>query len=587
MRLARGVNRGDHADLDIYHVRQRETVEAIRKLNTPEIHGRIAAALIKNGDDPQRVYHHLRLSADTAQCAEYAERAGEKAYGQLAFEQAATLYGEALDWLPEQEWTYSLYRKLADALAFAGLGARAAGAYRRAAELAPKTQDDLRLSMRALAARQLLTSGQLAEGLSAFRQVCRETGVPYPKSKAVLLGSILWLRLRLKSRGLRARTGTVATPRRRIQMETCWTGLIGTGLVETTRSAAYSARHLLWALGAGEPRRLCHAMAAEAAVTSAARIAGLSPHSLLSRARQISEQLDGSSEDAFIDSMAAVVACNEGDWKTCLTTAARALTKYAERGAGAGWERVTTSTYWLSARVMTGDWKGVIADLPALVLDAANRGDRYAAVNLQLLSNYFVAEIGAGRARAAAQRAVELQQEWGQPRFDMQRFSVEMTQLDCELYEGDVRQAWARFGQAYKAMRQSELNGFQILKVRLMYYGARSAIALALREGDKQQKLLREAQKFSQWLGRSGLRHATGLAALIRAGIASMQDDRGLAGAQLNLALNRFRETSMRPAAAVCEARLVGAVSGTWFTEQQIAEPERLLDSLAPGRWRT
>jgi tetratricopeptide (TPR) repeat protein len=585
-RLARGVNRGTHADLDIYHARQRETVQAIRGVDAAAIHGRIAAALIEAGTDAQRVYTHLSVSANTAQRAEYAELAADRAIGQLAFEQAATLYRDALRCLPEEKRTHALYRKLAEASAAAGLGAAAAEAYARAAERAPTGGDDLRLSMGVLAAGQLLNSGQLDDGLAAFRQVCGEAGVPYPRSKAALYCSILWLRFKLKRRGLEPRGRMQLTPRRRIQMETCWTGLIGTGLIETTRSAGYSAQHLLWALDAGEPRTLCRAMAVEAAITSAARIAGLPPHTLLDGARKMNAHLEGGPEDAFLDFMGAVVACNEGDWKGSLACAERALAKFAEQGSGAGWERVTASTYWLSARIMTGDWKGVIADLPALLLDAGDRGDHYAAVNLQLLSNCYLAEIGAGRARDAADLAVKLQRKWGQPRYDMQRFSAELTQLDCDLYEGDVRQAWSRFLDVRKATKESELDGFKILKVRLMYSGARCAVALALREQVERRELLREARKCTEWLARCGHRHGFGFGAMMQAAIASIAEDRIAVERHLQVALGCFRDLGMRTAEALCEARLAGSADrASWFAEQEIADPARLLDCLAPGRW--
>ena len=585
-RLARGVNRGKQSDLDIYHARQREIVKAIRGVDASHVHGRIAAALIEAESDAQRIYTHLRSSANTTQRAEYAALAADRAFGQLAFAQAAALYHDALLSLPEAARTHALYRKLAEASAAAGLGAVAAEAFGRAAELAPAADADSRLSMRVLAAGQLLNSGQLDEGLAAFRRVCRETGVPYPKSKVALFGSILWLRFKLKRRGLEPRERLQLAPHKRVQMETCWTGLIGTGLIETTRSACYSAQHLLWALDAGDPRTLCRAMAVEAAITSAARIAGLPPHTLLDRARKINSRLEGVSEDAFLDFMTAVVACNEGDWKLSLERAGRALARYAERGSGVGWERVTASTYWLSARIMTGDWKGVIADLPALLLDAGDRGDHFAAVNLQLLSNCYLAEIGAGRARDAARLAVELQTKWGQSRYDIQKFSADLTQLDCDLYEGNAPQAWSRFLNARKATSESELDSFKILKVRLMYSGARCAIALMLQEEVRHPELLREARTCTEWLVRCKHRHGAGFGALMQAAIASMEGDRAAVGQYLQVALRCFRDTGMRTAEALCEARLTGSPDRSpWFAEQEIADPARLLDCLAPGRW--
>lgn len=103
-------------------------VEAIRRVDATEIHGEIAAALIEAGADAQRVYTHLGFSANTAQRTEYATLAADRAFGQLAFEQAAALYRDALRCLPEEKRTHALYRKLAEASAAAGLGAAAAEA---------------------------------------------------------------------------------------------------------------------------------------------------------------------------------------------------------------------------------------------------------------------------------------------------------------------------------------------------------------------------------------------------------------------------------------------------------------------------
>jgi hypothetical protein len=370
-------------------------------------------------------------------------------------------------------------------------------------------------------------------------------------------------------------------------MDTCWTGLIGTSMLETTRSAAYSARYLWWALEAGEPRRLCRALAAEAAITSAAGIAGMRPETLMARARQIGGKAPGSPEEAFLSCMAAVVACNQGEWNVCLAESGNALTRYTECGSGAGWERVTATTYWLSARIMTGDWKGVITELPGLILDGAARGDRYAAVNLQLLSNSFLAEVGAGRAREAAARAEELQREWGQPRFDMQRFCAEMTRIDCHMYEGDAGSAWLRFCDAQRAMRRSELHHIRVLRVRSEYAGACCAIALAAREAGRQrEQLLKEARRFSKWLSATGQLYSVGLGALTGACISSVEGDRQSAETLLRVALTQFKDAGMGPAHALCQARLAGNPRQVkWFAEQEIAEPARLLEMLAPGSW--
>lgn len=586
LRVARAFNRGTHTDLDIYHALQRDVVERLRCLDAAEIHGRIASAFMKIGDDPQRVYSHLRRTKTIHRCAEYAERAGDKAFGNLAFEQAATLYESALGYTMLENQRKALYKRLADSLASAGLGAKSAEAYRMAATIEGQEGMEWKLSMRVLAAGQLLYCGLLDAGLSEFRQVCRQAGVPYPKTKLMLYISIVWLRLRLRARGLILGDFRDLSARRKIQLDICWTGPIGTSMMETTRSAAYSARYLWWALRAGVRRGSCRALAAEAAITSAAPLLGLSPDFLLKRSKELNAQLPNLSEDAFIACMEAIVACNRGEWKTSAEKGEEALRRYIQSGTGAGWERVTAATYWLSARIMTGDWKGVIATMPALILDANSRGDRYAAVNLQLLSNFFLAEIGAGRARETAQRVERLHHMWGQRGFDMQRFCADMARIECELYEGAAAEAWARFRKSQTQMRNSELQQIEVLRVRLAYAGARCAIAFAMNVSAKRKrKLLQTARAHSDWRGERR-KYGKGLGALMRAGILSLEGDRYEAERWLRISLKYSNDAGMKPIFAVCQARLAGdSAASPWFAEQEIANKHRLLDTLAPGSW--
>ena len=116
---------------------------------------------------------------------------------------------------------------------------------------------------------------------------------------------------------------------------------------------------------------------------------------------------------------------------------------------------------------------------------------------------------------------------------------------------------------------------------------SRCAIALAAREGCvRKAELLREAKRSSKWLMNTGRQYARALGVLTSAGIASVEGHRSSAIALLRVALVDFKEVGMRANEAFCEARLSGKPEEIeWFEQNEIAEPTRILDTLAPGKW--
>ena len=92
------------------------------------------------------------------------------------------------------------------------------------------------------------------------------TGMQLARTPARALASWLWNRSKLRLRGLafRERDVTQVSARELTQIDTCWSAAVGLGMVDNIRGADYQTRSLLLALRAGEPYRVCRAMALEA-----------------------------------------------------------------------------------------------------------------------------------------------------------------------------------------------------------------------------------------------------------------------------------------------------------------------------------
>src|SRR5207244_12444142 len=131
-------------ELDCYHDRVRQTVlgsrsgEALR-----DRHARLARALEgAPARDLERLAQHFGAAGDRRRAASYAALAADQAAAALAFDRAARLYGEALEAADVAE-RRSLLVRLGDALAGAGRGVEAAGAYDDARVGAPPDEDAL------------------------------------------------------------------------------------------------------------------------------------------------------------------------------------------------------------------------------------------------------------------------------------------------------------------------------------------------------------------------------------------------------------------------------------------------------------
>ena len=188
---------------------------------------------------------------------------------------------------------------LANALANAGRPADAAEAYLRAAAEAGDLQ---RVELQRRGAEQFLIGGHIDRGLELIHTMLANMGMGVPASPRAALLPLLWRRARLRWRGLHfvPRAAGEIDADTLLRVDTCWSATTGLLLVDMISAVAFSARHLLIALDAGEPYRLSRAMAIESAARAAYPSGRTLSPTLVQQSKEAGEERRAAARDRIV-----------------------------------------------------------------------------------------------------------------------------------------------------------------------------------------------------------------------------------------------------------------------------------------------
>lgn len=587
-------------EIETYHDRIREAVVAA--LSPEELkahHRRLALALEAFGQaDPEWLAMHWKGAEDLDRAAEYAATAARQASETLAFDRAARLYLLALDLSgrADPEARRRLQVNLGDALANAGRGADAASSYLAAAKGAPSAES---LELQRRAAEQLLLSGHIDQSLPVLRNVLAKVGFRYLESTLGSILSFLFHRLRIHARGLkfRERDASQIAPQKLMRIDTCWSLSSGLSMIDTLRGRDYQARHLLLALEAGEPYRIARAISNEAGYSAtggppnARRTAELVETATRLAARVGHPQAIGVAQLAV-----GITAYAEGRWKTAWDLAERGEVILRERCTGVAWELDTLHIYSLRALFYLGEIAQISSRLPMLLREARERDDLFAETSLRSRHSYAVwlASDESRRARSEPQEAVA---RWSKRAFYMQHYYALVAEADVALYLREPEVALRVVRERREALRRSRLMRVHHLRVEWLHLCARTEVGMAgVADPSSRETLLREAESNARRIEQEHVRWADALAALARAGIASVREDRDGALERLVFAEKAFETADMALYAAVTRLRLAALLGGeegraleesanAWMRNQKIRNPAGFAAMLAPGKF--
>jgi tetratricopeptide (TPR) repeat protein len=438
-----------------------------------------------------------------------------------------------------------------------------------------------------------LIGGHIDRGLDLTRTMLAGMGVRVPRSPRAALLSLLWRRARLQWRGLtfvpRHVDAIDADTLRRV--DTCWSATTGLLLVDVISAIDFSARHLLMALDAGEPSRIARATAIE----SVARAGYPTGRKLRDRLAQQSNALAKSvgTPQAIALSILAdgIVAMAAGEWKKALTPSEQALAILRDQCVGVTWELNIAQNLVIWALMYLGELGEVSRQVTALLANARSRGNLYIATELCTRCNYVW--LAADDPDEGEREAVESIERWSQKGFHRQHYSAMLARVQTALYRGDGEAAWRIFAEQESRLRRSLITRVQVFRVESLYLQARSALAMAARNGGSRRFLS---------MARAGVRRITRerrpwsdpIALLLRAGIAYVEGNTPLALSCLHDAAHQFDRADMKLYAAVARRRIgtlrddapgseLRRQDEEWMATQHIKNPVCMARMLAPG----
>jgi serine/threonine protein kinase len=577
--------------LECYHEGVRAVVVAgVAEPERRVLHHALAQALEQEGvDDDELLAIHWSRAGAYAHAATYAARAAHDAAAAMAFDRASDLYAMVLALeVPSEARRIELLTHMGQALALAGRGAEAARVFLELAEKVPSPHSQ---HYRRRALGQLLESGHLDQGLAVLQDLLREVGISYPGSRFATMAGLAYRRARLRLRGLDVGQAQPAPSADHITaLETAYAASAGLSMTDTLRSIYFQTHGLELALASGDAYRITRALALEACfVAMGGHRTAARADDVMARAAAMAQGMDEPHGHAMVALAYGVNAFMRGHWLVARMQLEHAAHVLRNRCMGVTWEITTVQRFLCWTLWHLGDVREQQRLLPLYVAEAEARGDIYAimsfAANLRFTDD--------DSARERRKTLALLQQPERGSYLPRHQLFFNLATLD--LYEGDGVAAWERLQRAWHWL-ESSIN-MKVESVRILYreLRGRAAIAALIQETDRGRSLRRAVQREIRFLMREPADWAQGYAHLLRAGLLAV-DDPPAALESYAAAEEVFARTDMKLMAHAARDRrgiLIGGVDGhalrgevhRFLDEQGVANPERTLGLLAPGRW--
>lgn len=581
---------GDQDPIETAHDRVRETVaQSLDEERRRACHAGIAKALAESEEsDAEEIFEHYRAAGDTESARAWALPAAEAADNALAFLRAAALYAAALALsaaAPEV-----LNRRLGDALANAGRLTRAADAYLAGAAHAPSRE---RLELRRMASECYLKSGRDDRGLEVLRSVLDDVGLGYPQSQERAIASILWHEATLRVAPLRRRIRSPNSVGHAdlARIDAAFAASTGLSLSDPVRGADFANRGLSLALEAGEPVRLCRALAI-AASNTATRGEGARGRAeeLVAEAERVAQQVDDPHAEGLALLAAGTVHFFYGEWRSARAKLERADRTFRERCRAVTWELANTQSWTCNVLILSGELALAARRVPSLLEEALGREDRFALMHLVYPG--CVARLVADDldgARSIASIASRQKDEvitaghWG----------AFISEGSMARYRSDGPAAWRRVVDDSPALDRSPLMRSVMVRVFSSYERGLSALASAS-AGHDRANALQAARRWARELAKEKLRYAPALSHLLHAGVAAVRGDHKDALAELDAAVPLLDEADLGYLATCARHRrgeLLGGSVGremiaraqAFFDAQGVVNTARCLAMSAPG----
>jgi hypothetical protein len=376
-----------------------------------------------------------------------------------------------------------------------------------------------------------------------------------------------------------------------LRLDTCWSATTGLLLVDMIGAVAFSARHLLMALEAGEPYRLSRAMALESVARAVYPSGRTLSRTLVRQSTELAKDVGHPHAIAFCLLADAMRTTAAGEWKQALALSEEALAILRDQCVGVTWELNMAQNLVIWALMYLGELGELSRRLPLLLASARSSGNLYIVTELCTRSNYFW--LAADQPDEGERITIESIQRWSHNGFHRQHYSAMVARIQTALYRGDAAAAWGLLGQLELVLRRSHLTRVQTIRIESHYLRARSALAMAAQHGSP-DRFLSLARAAARRIASERMRWSDPIALLIEASIAHLEGRTPLAVRHFHDAAVGFDGADMKLYAAVvgrrigqlrddARARELMRQAEDWMAAQGIKNPVAMTRTLSPG----
>jgi len=592
----RSTGTGLDDEVATFHDRIRESVSAnIDPPTRSRLYGNLAASLVTDeSTDPEMLADCYYQAHDLEQAGRYYEKAAQIASDALAFSRAAHLYRRALEFSPERGASrLSLRRKLADALANAGLGTAAADEYQA---VSTDCEGREQLVLEGLAAFHYCTGARIGRGRRLLQRALGRIGFKLPDSPTAALMALGWQRMRHWYRGNRFRQKTIdeVDPRDLLKIDIAWNASKALSLFDTISGASVLAKALRLALNSGEPTRIATLLAWEAGVMASSRFRFelRQSEALLKLAREVAVGTDDPYCLGMVELATACRGLCMGNFELGVQHARSADRIFRTRCTGVAWERDSSQIFLTWSLAYRGLFTELAPYSEVALLDAQDRGDVYAATTQAVFSLAW-ARLAAGDPDGA-EEALELNlARWSKSGFHIQHYLGAAVRSMISIYRGRPEDAFDGLTNHYRDMKKSLLFEVRIAEIGYFAFRGRAAVA-ALFDDRMRTELARSARRDANRLARMKIEWATPQSDAILAGLASVDGDGSETTRLLRRATDGFDKVGMEAWAAACRIRLGQVLPNDegnrlrtqgeeWMRIQNVASIPRMTAALVPG----
>jgi hypothetical protein len=586
------LGRSHHGPLQPSHDRVRRAVlRGLKPDALAALYRELALAQEESGyTDAEALAMDWSRAGEPERAAPYAERAAHQATATFAFDRAGTLLRLALSGTSDRDRQRTLHVALGEALANSGRGFDAARAFASAAEATSVVANQADLRRRA--ADQLLRSGHIDDGVEAMRTVLAPLGGGIATTPRRALLSLLYHRGRLALRGLghSVRPESAIDPELLHRVDVYWDVAMGLNLVDIIRGVDFQTRCLMLALEAGEPTRLSRCFSVEAVANhSEGRKGRARSQALFEQAELLAKKSGQRDVWAWFLLSRGIADMQTGRFERCLTAATEAERILVEECHGQFWQLTRAQSFGVWALAYLGRLRELEQRVDTLLRDYRERGDLLAQLSMVCGPSHL---LGLARDDVPTMRreCERMLGQWSQRGFHFQHLSALFTLAVGDLYEGRYRDAFERIEGRWQDIESSFLLRAEFVRDDSWYLRGRAALGAGFAKQAPRAECARIVERGVRQIDEDDLSWSSGMAFVLRAGLAQLDGDTRHALQLLERAEQAFRAVSMQVHAAACAlqaARLRGDqnddAEGT-LRREGIKDPPRFANALVPVR---